>query len=107
MSTATNKCPELQASALSRALFLWNDELIETGYERPLRAEDVWDVREDMATVFCRKEFAKALETEPTEECHREPYYLLRGFYRAYFRDICISGPAAPLALISTPLSRQ
>ena len=88
--SGANACPELEASALSRALFLWNDALIEKGYERPLQAEDVWDVRHDMATVFCREEVAKVLFGEPEEERDREEYYLLRAFFRTYSCDIAV-----------------
>ena len=88
---SAQKCPELQASFVSRALFLWNDTLIEKGYERPLQAEDVWDVREDMSTVFCRAEFSKAVDDKLGEQCGRQQH-LLRGFYHAYARDIWISG---------------
>ena len=50
--------PELTASPLSRALFLWNDELIRLGHQRPLQQEDVWAIREDMATQACAAHYA-------------------------------------------------
>ena len=37
-----NPCPEETASALSRTLFLWNDELIRLGYERTRRRLSLW-----------------------------------------------------------------
>eukprot|EP01046_Picozoa_sp_COSAG06_P088317 COSAG06_NODE_34740_length_470_cov_0.660377_1_plen_75_part_10 len=55
---AGNPCPEDTASLLSRALFLWNDELIRKGYERPLQREDVWDINHSLTTELSATELA-------------------------------------------------
>ena len=85
----SNPCPELSASPLSRAFFLWNDDLLKLGHRRPLQQQDVWDVREDMSTLASRESFTatNVLEREPGQRG-----FLLRGFCRANQRDICVSG---------------
>ena len=84
---AGNPCPEDTASLLSRALFLWNDELIRKGYERPLQREDVWDINHSLTTELSATELAA---TGVLEE--RTGRYLLRGLYRANLRDFWLSG---------------
>ena len=85
-----NPCPEESASALSRALFLWNDALIRKGFERPLQKEDVWDINADMTTEASAAGLAATgvLDAPPAQ---RRNHYLLRGLYRANFRDFWIS----------------
>ena len=85
-----NPCPEETASALSRALFLWNDALIRKGFERPLQKEDVWDINADMTTEASAAGLAATgvLDAAPGQ---RRNHYLLRGLYRANFRDFWIS----------------
>ena len=86
-----NPCPEATAPLLSRVLFLWNDQLIRKGYERPLQAADVWDINEDMTTEESAAGlWATGLLDAPPSQ--RRGQYLLRGLYRANERDFWLSG---------------
>jgi hypothetical protein len=86
----SNPCPENTAPFVSRALFLWNDELIRKGYERPLQREDVWDINADMTTDASSAGLAATGIFDPPPS-RRPNHYLLRGLYRANARDFWLS----------------
>ncbi|XP_028669916.1 multidrug resistance-associated protein 1-like isoform X1 [Erpetoichthys calabaricus] len=46
-SKVTNPCPEQDASFLSQILFYWFTGLVVKGYRKPLKADDLWSLRQD------------------------------------------------------------
>ncbi|KAG2455285.1 MRP1 protein, partial [Polypterus senegalus] len=46
-SKVTNPCPEQDASFLSKILFYWFTGLVVKGYRKPLKADDLWSLRQD------------------------------------------------------------
>ncbi|XP_051994919.1 multidrug resistance-associated protein 1 [Xyrauchen texanus] len=58
-----NPCPVEDASFLSKLLFWWYGRLVVKGYHSPLKAEDLWSLREEDASekIICdlEKEWAK------------------------------------------------
>ncbi|XP_031432945.1 multidrug resistance-associated protein 1-like [Clupea harengus] len=67
-----NPCPEEDASFLSRILFWWYCGLVVKGYRSPLKAEDLWSLRErdtsDTIIADLEKEWAKQCAKLQQEE---------------------------------------
>uniref|UniRef100_A0A8D3E5I5 ABC-type glutathione-S-conjugate transporter n=1 Tax=Scophthalmus maximus TaxID=52904 RepID=A0A8D3E5I5_SCOMX len=46
-----NRCPEEDASFLSKFFFFWFSSLVVQGYQRPLEAEDLWSLRDQDSSI--------------------------------------------------------
>ncbi|XP_023282660.1 multidrug resistance-associated protein 1-like [Seriola lalandi dorsalis] len=68
-----NRCPEEDASFLSKFFFFWFSGLVVQGYRRPLQAEDLWSLRDQDSSIQIMMDLekfwtqnCKKLQEEPT-----------------------------------------
>ncbi|XP_042250798.1 multidrug resistance-associated protein 1-like isoform X4 [Thunnus maccoyii] len=68
-----NRCPEEDASFLSKFFFFWFSSLVIRGYRRPLQAADLWSLRDEDSSVRILSDMEKAW-TRRCAELHRKDH---------------------------------
>ncbi|XP_066545948.1 multidrug resistance-associated protein 1 [Amia ocellicauda] len=63
----TNPCPVQDASFLSKILFWWFSGLVVKGYRKPLKAEDLWSLREEDTSNKIISDLEQEWTTERTK----------------------------------------
>uniref|UniRef100_A0A3B4WXX9 ABC-type glutathione-S-conjugate transporter n=1 Tax=Seriola lalandi dorsalis TaxID=1841481 RepID=A0A3B4WXX9_SERLL len=68
-----NRCPEEDASFLSKFFFFWFSGLVVQGYRRPLQAEDLWSLRDQDSSIQIMMDLEKfwtqnCKKLQPTEK---------------------------------------
>ncbi|XP_068585945.1 multidrug resistance-associated protein 1-like [Cebidichthys violaceus] len=67
-----NRCPEEDASFLSRFFFFWFSSLVVQGYRRPLQAADLWSLRDQDSSIRIMTDLEK-LWTQNYKQLQEEP----------------------------------
>ncbi|XP_063760007.1 multidrug resistance-associated protein 1-like [Eleginops maclovinus] len=67
-----NRCPEEDASFLSKMFFFWFSSLVIRGYQRPLQAADLWPLQDQNSSIEIMTDLEKCC-TQNRKQLQEEP----------------------------------
>ncbi|XP_074510409.1 multidrug resistance-associated protein 1-like isoform X1 [Sebastes fasciatus] len=100
-----NRCPEEDASFLSKFFFFWFSSLVVQGYRHPLQAADLWSLRDQDSSIRIMTDFEK-LWTQNCKQLQEEPAGFGPSWSRSCTRSMSKSWRGGS-ATEKTPLLRK